>query len=102
MSNLRIYFFVKTFEKQEYADQFLDGLLYMNTLDYFVRLEEDEDSGRGDRYEGVDSWLQPNEIQIEVNGVVLNSADLAGPVSIQMHHHLVKNVFCMHASYFIK
>ncbi len=99
MSNLRIYFFVKTFEKQEYADQFLDGLLYMNTLDYFARLEGDENSGRGDRYEGVDSWLQPNKIQLQINDVILNSVDLAAPVSIQMHKHLVKNVFCMHASY---
>lgn len=99
MSNPRIYFFVKTFKKQEYAAQFLDGLLHMNTLGYFVKLEEGDNSGRGDRYEGVAAWLQPNEIQLQFNGVLINSPDLAGPVSIQMQKHLVKNVFCMHASY---
>lgn len=99
MSKPVIYFFVKTFSKPSHADQFLDGLLYMNTLDYFVRLEECESTLRRDRHEGVSTWLQPNEIQLEINGIRIDSADLAGPVSLQPNRHLAKNIFCMHAGY---
>jgi hypothetical protein len=99
MSKPLIYFLVKTFSEQSHADQFLDGLLYMNSLDYFIRLEESDSSGRGDRHEGVNAWLQPNEIQLEINGICIDSADLAGPVSIQPTRHLAKNIFCMHAGY---
>lgn len=99
MSKPIIYFFVKTFSEPSHADKFLDGLLYMNPMDYFVRLDECESIGRGDRHEGVSAWLQPNEIQLEINGIRIDSADLAGPVSLQSHRHLAENIFCMHAGY---
>lgn len=99
MSKPVICFLVKTFSEPSHAEQFFDGLLYMNSLDYFVRLEESDSTGRGDRHEGIGAWLQPNEIQIEINGIRIDSADLAGPVSIQPNRHLAKNVFCMHTSY---
>lgn len=94
-----IYFLVKTFDEKSYRDQFLDGLLYMNSLDYFVNLEKGDYTGRGDRHEGVEAWLQPSKIQIEINGIKICSEDLAGPVSIQPTRYLAKNVFCMNAGY---
>lgn len=94
-----IYFFVKTFSESSHAEQFLDGLLYMNSLTYFAKLEESDSSGRGDQYEGIGAWLQPHEIQIEINGTPIPSVDLAGPIAIRPTRHLAKNVFCMHASY---
>lgn len=99
MSKSVIYYFVKTFSEPSHADQFLDGLLYMNSLDYFVRLEECENTGRGDRHEGVSAWLQPNEIQLEINGIRIESEDLAGPVFLQPNRHLAQSIFCMHAGY---
>lgn len=99
MSKPVIYYFVKIFSEPSHSDQFFDGLLYMNALEYFVRLEESESTLRGDRHEAVSAWLQPNEIQIEINGIRIDSADLAGPVSLQPTHHLAKNIFCMHAGY---
>jgi hypothetical protein len=94
-----IYFFVKTFENTSYASQFLDGLLYMNTLDYFVQLETNDSTGRGDRHEGLNAWLQPKDIEIEINGIQISSADLASPVSIRSNQQLSKNIFCLHAGY---
>ena len=99
MSKPVIYFFVKTFSELSDADQFLDGLLYMNSLDYFAKLEECESTGRGDRHEGISSCLQPNEIQLEINGIRIDSEDLAGPVFLQPNRHLAKSIFCMHAGY---
>jgi hypothetical protein len=99
MSKQIIYFFVKTFSEPSHAEQFLDGLLYMNSLNYFVKLEESESAGRVDRHEGVSAWLQPNEIQLEINGIHIDREDLAGPVFLQMNRHLVKSIFCMHAGY---
>lgn len=99
MDKLTIYFFVKTFENASYASQFLSGLLYMNTLDYFVKLEANDSTDRGDRHEGLNAWLQPKDIEIEISGFQIPSADLAAPVSIRSNHQLSKNIFCLHASY---
>jgi hypothetical protein len=41
-------------------EQFRTGLLYMNTLSYFRDLEAE--TARGDRFEGVDSILQPKDL----------------------------------------
>ena len=40
---------VKFFEKKEYAESFVKGKLYLNTVSYF---RKHEDSARGDDYEG--------------------------------------------------
>jgi len=69
MSKPVVFFFVKTFSEQSFCDQFLDGALYMNSLDYFVNLEQSDDKGRGDHHEGIEAWLQPNETQIQFNGI---------------------------------
>lgn len=71
----------------------------MKPLDYFVRLEDSDSSGRGDRHEALSDWLQPNKIKLELNGFQINSTDLAGPVFIRSNQHLAQNVFCMRASY---
>jgi len=99
MSNPTIRFFVKTFTNALYANRFLDGLLYMNSIDYFVRQEESDSTGRGDCHESTCTWLQPDKIQIEIFGIPIDSGDLAGPVSMQLDRHLGQNIFCMHASY---
>ncbi len=44
----------KFFEKEEHRDQFLDGRLYLNNLQYFR--EAEKDTSRADHYEG-SVWL---------------------------------------------
>ncbi|MFZ3193994.1 MAG: hypothetical protein WA154_12415, partial [Moraxellaceae bacterium] len=99
MSQPRIYCFLKTFSENQHAQQFLDGSLYMNSLDYFIQLEDGDGSDRGDQHEAVSCWLQPQDIDIELNGMKINSADLAAPVFIRYDSQLKKRIFCMHASH---
>jgi hypothetical protein len=97
MKNKRIIFFVKTFEKEEHANDFLGGTLYMNNLNYFKSLE-DKGDGRHDKYEGATAWFPPQKIiNIDINGVKINSSDLDDPVVIHKHSLLAKHVFCLHA-----
>ncbi len=80
---MRIFTLVKFFEKEGHARDFIAGKLYLNRQSYFKKMEEEQDLNRKDRHEGVTQWLQPDQIQIEINGYDI-TPDLAGPVSFQM------------------
>lgn len=97
MVSRTIFFFVKVFDKQEYADDFIKGNLFSNRLSFFRKYEEDESANRGDKHEGVVSWNQPDQMQLEINGRVIT--DLAGPVMIQMNWHDHLNIFCIYAAH---
>lgn len=92
-----IFFFVKVFDKQEYAVDFIKGKLFSNRLSFFRKHEENESANRGDKHEGVVSWHQPDKIRLEINGRVMT--DLAGPVMTQMNWHDHLNVFCIYAAH---
>ncbi len=92
-----LFFFVKVFNNKDYANDFIGGKIYANKLSYFRKLEETAEANRGDSNEGVLSWLQPDEIVLEINGRVIG--DLAGPVSVQMNWHGQLNVFCIYAAH---
>ncbi|GAB3215651.1 hypothetical protein [Pseudaeromonas pectinilytica] len=92
-----IFFFVKVFDKQEYAEDFIKGKLFSNRLSFFRKHEEDESANRGDKHEGVVGWHQPDQIRLEINGRVIT--DLAGPVMTQMNWHDHLNVFCIYAAH---
>ena len=92
-----IFFLVKIFNDEKYAKDFRNGKLFANRLSYFRNLEEDQDSNRGDMHEGVVSWLQPDQVKLEINGRTLT--DLAGPVSVKMNWHDHLNVFCIYAAH---
>ena len=55
--------FVLKFLPAKYLDSFLDGNLYMNTLEHFVSLEAD--IVRGDSAEGMSTLRQFKEIAIQ-------------------------------------
>lgn len=92
-----IFFFVKLFDKPEYAEDFIKGKLFANRLSFFRKCEEDESANRGDRHEGVVGWHQPDQIRLEINGRVITG--LAGPVMTQMNWHDDLNVFCIYAAH---
>jgi len=94
-----IYFLVKTFTETCHAKAFLDGTLFMNSLSYFATLDEPTKAIRSDRHEGTVAWFQPEQIQLKINDIQIPGTDLAAPLSIKLHHHFNKNIFCMHASY---
>jgi hypothetical protein len=87
--------------RKEHLETLRNGLLYMNTLAYFNKLEAD--SARSDEYEGTDSILQPQHVRhfiIEPNvpGVSphrVNPQDLDGPLRWSRNRTSACNVFCM-------
>lgn len=92
-----IFFFVKVFDKEEYAEDFIKGKLFSNRLSFFRKYEENESANRGDKHEGVVGWHQPDQIRLEINGRIIT--DLAGPVMTQMNWHDHLNVFCIYAAH---
>lgn len=92
-----IFFFVKVFDKKEYAEDFIKGKLYSNRLSFFRKYEEENSANRGDKHEGVVGWYQPDQIRLEINGRIIT--DLSGPVMTQMNWHDNLNVFCIYAGH---
>jgi hypothetical protein len=88
---------------KEHMEQFRTGLLYMNTLSYFRDLEAD--TARGDRFEGVDSILQPKHLGESfidsgipsIGRIDIRKEDLAGPITIAMNQIAGCNLFCLYA-----
>ena len=54
------------FQNQPYADSlYKEGLIYMNPLSYFQKLEDN--NLRGDMYENLAAWWQPNKTNVFIN-----------------------------------
>ncbi|HEH9411617.1 TPA: hypothetical protein SIA28_000160 [Aeromonas salmonicida] len=101
----RIMLLIKIFDKEEYADTFLNnGEIFCQTLEHFKRIE---DAGvRGDAYEAVSSWYQPDKVSLVISykddaGVEhklpLMPSDLAGPIINQSNKYNHLNLYCMYA-----
>jgi hypothetical protein len=75
-----------------------EGLVYMNTLEYFAKLEAD--SVRGDENEGVGHLLQHHGVRIGVKEKVEDKwmpiGPLAGPIKFRNRDWIVPNVYCMY------
>ncbi len=100
--NKVIWYLVKFFSEERYADQFMDGTLYLNRLSFFKRIEEESNDGRPDANEAVAMWWQPDDISIklkvsEIGDIEITQKDLAGPVSMSYDYHNYLHVFCMYA-----
>ena len=93
-----IFFLVKFFAEERYADDFVRGKIYANSLSYFKEIEE-SDSNRGDRHEGVLWWIQPDQIQLTLNDRTIPSSDFAGPLEMQSTWLSNQHVFCMYAAH---
>ena len=99
----RIYMLIKVFDKEEYADAFIQkGEMFCRTLGGFKKIEDDD--VRGDAYEGVTDWLQPDQITLTIsykdNDGVEHSfpaEGLAGPVVMQNNGYDRLNLYCMYA-----
>jgi hypothetical protein len=97
-----IWYLVKFFNKEEYADAFIKGNLHLNRLRYFRKTESSSDDGRPDEYEAISHWWQPKDFKINltvpgVGEVEIKSEDLAGPVSMSFDYHENLHVFCLYA-----
>ncbi len=92
-----IFFLVKFFEKEEYADDFRKGRLFAHKLSYYRECEGADDE-RADRSEGVFEFRQADRIQLEINGIDM-TADLSGPIEVASNSSLNLNLFCMYAGH---
>ncbi len=95
--------FIKFFAEERYADRFLAGELYLNTLGYFKKIENEAlRDGRFDSSEGVSMWFQPEGTIIKLNApgidpVEITSKDLAAPTSMSPTFNDYIHVFCLYA-----
>ncbi len=100
--NPRIYLLIKVFDKEEHADAFIQkGEMYCNTLGYF---KKHEDELRGDAYEGITDWHQPDQITLTISykdndGVEQTHlvTGLASPVTMGHNGFDGLNLYCMYA-----
>jgi len=105
MSAPTIWYFIKFFAEERYADQFMAGRLHLNTLAYFKRVESERGDGRVDSTEGVAMWWQPDDIIIMLNvpkmgqNIEITEKDLAAPVSMSFFDHNYLHLLCLYAVY---
>lgn len=98
MMSATIFAFVKIFEEKEYAESFLRGELYMNTIRSFKEYTDKSGELRGDSYEGIIAIHQPNKLSgIKINDVEISSSALASPILIHGDYLLNQNVFCIYS-----
>ncbi|MBL8666516.1 MAG: hypothetical protein JNM48_03555 [Rhodospirillales bacterium] len=100
MSIHKLWNFIKIFEKEEYADQFISGHLYLNRLSFFRDLESQE--GKQDASEAVSLWMQPGDVEVNLTlsgagNIKITSKDLGGPISIDYGYHADLHVLCLYA-----
>jgi hypothetical protein len=88
--------------RKAHLEELRHGLLYMNPLSYFRTLEDG--STRGDKREGDDYILQPEEANLvidtgipSIGRISAAPGDLAGPIRIARDRTRSCNLFCMFA-----
>ncbi len=87
------------FGQREHIERFVsEGLLYMNTLEHFAKLEAE--TVRRDANEGVAFMQQPHGVRIgfkkNIEDTWTSIGPLAGPVLWRGRESLLPNVFCMY------
>ncbi len=85
------------FSKSKYIDQFVSGLLFMNPLSHFVKIESNPI--RRDEREGHDFWMQPDRVtlSVKIEGAFKAIPGIIGPIAYSHESDLAANVFCMYA-----
>ena len=87
-----IYCLIKICERESYADDFLSGCMYMNRLRYFTQIEDHDQ--RSDKYEGLTSWMQPNQIQLFIKDHLIT--DIIHPLTIRKKQDENCPILCLY------
>ena len=91
---------VRFFDKEEYADQFMQGRLRLSRLRYYKRLEATCGDGRGDYAEAPAAWWQKTNLFIEFHDhpeLNIRPENLAGPVLFSFESFDNLSILCMTA-----
>ncbi len=99
----KIALLVKVFDKEEYADAFIQtGEMFCKTIGQFKRIEDD--AARGDQYEAPSAWYQSDRISLTISLKAPGVEDkpfpiegLIGPVVMASTEFDRLNAFCMYA-----
>ena len=81
----------------KYVDDLLDGNLYMNTLDYFRRIEQGGNQAQQDPLEGVIGTISKNSLRqygINFDDKFLNV--IGGRVNLISDSYGFHNLFCLY------
>lgn len=93
-----IFSFVKLFEDKGYAENFVNGKLFMNTIRSFKEYKDKSGELRGDEYEGIIALYQPEKLgEIKIGEHTIPASDLAAPIVRYGNHLLNHNVFCIYS-----
>ncbi|EIO4061340.1 hypothetical protein LQK59_004357 [Vibrio vulnificus] len=93
-----IFAFVKLFEKQQHAEDFVNGKLFMNTIKSFKDYRDENGELRGDDHEGVIAMYQPSQFsEIKISDISISSSELASPLLLHSDDLLSRNVFCIYS-----
>jgi len=98
MGNQAIWYFIKFFDDERYADEFIAGKLHLNRLSYFRKLES-RDDGRPDANEAIAMWWQPKDIRVTFQNfpqLEITGKDLAGPISVAFDFHDNLHIYCLY------
>jgi hypothetical protein len=69
----------------------------MNTVDYFLKLENEQLCLRADKFEGLAASYNPSMVSIEIGGHKINSNDIVGNIDVRYNHESETNLFCLTA-----
>ena len=93
-----IFFFIKFFDDEDYAREFVQGRLHVKRLSWFKRQESMVDlghAGRIDPNEGTVGWMQRGRGVLTLNGEVIRDAQIQLQKDWLDHLH----VFCLYAAH---
>jgi len=99
MDDDRVLGFLK-FGSRDHIEQFVQGTLYMNTLDYFAEMEEKEvGDPRCDSFEGVGRTIPADGavLSVKIGEEFQPVAHLTGAIKWRPTEGIKANVFCMYA-----
>lgn len=90
--------FVKLFEAEDHANDFLSGKLYMNSIQGFKKWTDTAGELRGDPFEGIIALYQPTKIEgIKLGNHMIPASALATLIVMHGNELLKENVFCMYS-----
>ena len=84
---------VKFLAEEAYLRDLLAGKIYANRLSCFKKIEESDDTGRGDRHEDVVAWYQPDRGVLKLDGVDIVPY-IDRPIEIHSNQLDHLNLFC--------
>ena len=95
---MKEHLFAKLFSNPKYKEDFLNGKIYMCSLGYFKDLELTQGT-KGDPLEGIGSYLQSNqvEIDIEYKGERHRVTGATGAITFENHGYRYLKVFCLYS-----